>query len=329
MFTIQLWLALLLCLVLTEAQEDSRFDRTRCDIKNTAIHVQKKDLIDVDVEECRDKCGSDDQCQMWSYDEEISKDDGRCRIFFLARYRLQKERSNNGSIHNCLQSKIEGDVVGCGQQKHSAASIEIKVIKKITSNKCEQDCLNNHRCLVWAFTIPNNKCQLAVYKDEYKNGATFGMKYCSEPLVFDECTMHRTLNDPSRSVKKYKDNFVSDYIYESEKTKIVTSYDWQGDGWYRLTGTAGYMIPEYPPNKYHCGTGMPGWLDGRHPTDQGQTKVAKFCFNRGPPYSKCHKWDYGKITHCGSFYVYYLPGAGGEWCTRNTQQCVWRYCTTN
>jgi hypothetical protein len=82
---------------------------------------------------------------------------------------------------------------------------------------------------------------------------------------------------------------------------------------------AGTRIPESPPGIFHCGTGATGWLSGDHPTSPGASNDAKFCFDDGVN-GDCYESTQGKVTNCGSYFVYYLE---------NTPQCYRRYCATN
>ena len=94
------------------------------------------------------------------------------------------------------------------------------------------------------------------------------------------------------------------------------SFDWGGFGWYRFMKPAGTMIPTSPPPENHCQTQMPGWMRGEHPSIKGQrNELAIFCFHHLK--STCWRQRFGKVTNCGSFFVYYLP---------NAPVCHARYC---
>ena len=81
---------------------------------------------------------------------------------------------------------------------------------------------------------------------------------------------------------------------------------------------AGTRIPESSPGEYHCGTSATGWLSGVHPITPGAPIDAKFCFALGG--NDCMRSTQGKVTNCGSYFVYYLE---------NTPYCNIRYCATN
>ena len=107
--------------------------------------------------------------------------------------------------------------------------------------------------------------------------------------------------------------------YNSSSTDA--SPGWRGPAWYRFTMPAGTRIPESSPAiepGYHCGTVVPGWLSGKHPTSTAESVDVKYCFDYDG--DSC-KWSTeGKITNCGGFFVYYLE---------NTPLCALRYCATN
>ena len=124
------------------------------------------------------------------------------------------------------------------------------------------------------------------------------------------------LNDASRSVDH---SGAVQGIYYCDKPDISNkSPDWAGPAWYRFTMPAGTRIPESSPGQYHCGTHATGWLSGVHPTSPGASRNVKFCFAYGG--NDCNGSTQGKVTNCGSFFVYYLE---------NTPGCRYRYCATN
>ena len=100
----------------------------------------------------------------------------------------------------------------------------------------------------------------------------------------------------------------------------LNSPGWVGPAWYRFTMPAGTRIPESSPGVKHCGTYHTSWLSGVHPTSPGASNNnAKFCFVNGD--SKACQWSTrGKVTNCGSYFVYYLE---------NAPLCQLRYCATN
>ena len=130
------------------------------------------------------------------------------------------------------------------------------------------------------------------------------------------------MNEPSRSVDHgtgtSKGSDVQGTYYCDKLDRSNVSPDWAGPAWYRFTMPAGTRIPESSPGKYHCGTLATGWLSGVHPTTPGASTNAKFCFAWGN--TDCSYSNQGKVTNCGSYFVYYLE---------NTPNCALRYCATN
>ena len=103
-------------------------------------------------------------------------------------------------------------------------------------------------------------------------------------------------------------------------SNILKSPGWVGPAWYRFIMPAGTRIPESSPDIWHCGTWHTGWLSGVHPTTPGASNNnAKFCFDKGDS-KDCYWSTQGKVTNCGSYFVYYLE---------NTPYCRLRYCATN
>ena len=149
------------------------------------------------------------------------------------------------------------------------------------------------------------------------------MKYEFVYLERPECTSYTVLSDETRSVshgstvqgKYYCDHTVhSNLNYRNDVSK---SPGWVGPAWYRFTMPAGTRIPESSPGSGHCCTGSSGWLSGVHPTSPGASSNVKFCFDNG---YDCNWSTQGKVTNCGSYFVYYLE---------NVPLCVLRYCATN
>merc|ERR1711970_1115796 len=88
------------------------------------------------------------------------------------------------------------------------------------------------------------------------------------------CDDYITLTDATRNVNQGASPWYCD-----QSGRDVTSPGWKGDNWYRFTSGAGVMMPESSPGYRHCGTGLPGWLQGTHPTDINVPKQAKVCFH--------------------------------------------------
>ena len=79
---------------------------------------------------------------------------------------------------------------------------------------------------------------------------------------------------------------------------------------------AGVVIPQKPPGfGQKCGTTFPGWINGTHPTDEGSKVEVEVCFSDYD--HECGFTQNIEVTHCGSYFVYFLAEAPG---------CAIRYC---
>ena len=81
-----------------------------------------------------------------------------------------------------------------------------------------------------------------------------------------------------------------------------------GPGWFRFEGSAGTRMTTSCPPKGRCGTWVPGWLNGGHPTVADGQVSRQVCFHW---FSKCCRWSTNtEVRNCGSYYVYYLTHLG-------------------
>ena len=85
-----------------------------------------------------------------------------------------------------------------------------------------------------------------------------------------------------------------------------------------MMSPAGTKMPEKPPPEYYCGTNSPGWLQGSHPTQRGQSVSRKACLNWG--WMTCRDHRMVTVTNCGDYFVYNLP--------KYLPNGVIRYCAT-
>ena len=85
--------------------------------------------------------------------------------------------------------------------------------------------------------------------------------------------------------------------------------------WYRFSGAAGNQMAESCVDISHCGTYVPGWLNGSHPTVNEGAVQRRVCFTfRG---NCCFFPVYIRVRNCGGFYVYQL---------KPLTLCNLRYC---
>ncbi|XP_022781145.1 fibroblast growth factor receptor homolog 1-like [Stylophora pistillata] len=119
----------------------------------------------------------------------------------------------------------------------------------------------------------------------------------------DECSNYSFLNESNRAQTFYRGK-------RSLCDRTLTT------GWYRFGGEAGQQMPESCVDLRHCGTIVPGWLNGTHPMVEDGAVKRKVCFHS--PSGNCCKWSTDVLVrNCGGFYVYKL---------KKTPQCDLRYC---
>ena len=88
--------------------------------------------------------------------------------------------------------------------------------------------------------------------------------------------------------------------------------------WYRFISPAGDRMPEFNPGILHCGTYIPIWLNGDHPTSVGVKVDRIACATipwKWPP--GCGEWFNIKVINCGSFFLYQL---------KEPKYCTYAYC---
>ena len=115
-----------------------------------------------------------------------------------------------------------------------------------------------------------------------------------------ECSNYTVINEDFRSVNRPTELKCDDKLEEK---------------WYRFEGSAGDRIPESAPNQNLCGTDAPGWLNGKHPT-QEEGKVQR---------QVCYVWKSNtcvldnniEVLNCCGFFVYKL---------KKTPSCRLGYC---
>ena len=116
-----------------------------------------------------------------------------------------------------------------------------------------------------------------------------------------ECSNYTVINDADRSVYHVGDTVKCDDQLEEK--------------WYRFVGVAGERIPESIPKEKHCGTHAPGWLNGRHPTQEEGKVQRVVCFAWAN--TTCFRKSNIKVLNCHGFFVYKL---------KRLSYCKSRYC---
>ena len=109
-------------------------------------------------------------------------------------------------------------------------------------------------------------------------------------------------------------------IGKTEKPKCDRNYI-VDNTWYRFNTTVGNRIPTTNPGFRKCGTYIPIWMKGRHPTvDEGVIKATACA---GVPFQFPHGCGISyniKVVNCTGFYLYQL---------KSPQQCALAYCAGN
>ena len=128
---------------------------------------------------------------------------------------------------------------------------------------------------------------------EYSNTFSF--------LAPSECNQYKILNDSDRR---------SDVGRGDRKCDRNLTEDW-----YRFSADAGTSIPTHCLPYHKCGTDLPGWMDGAHPTVDEGVVSRKVCFSGYQ--NCCHHHIMINVRNCSSFFVYRL---------KPVQVCASRYC---
>ena len=147
------------------------------------------------------------------------------------------------------------------------------------------------------------------------------MRVCSVLLglfvVLKICDIHgqtcdeikyTTINDIRRSTK----------FEQTDNTRLCDRNFIEDDKWYRFDSVAGNTMPTENPGNGFCGTYIPIWFKGTHPTTDNVVMDAKACLAVPfiPP-AGCG-WSYEiKVIKCGAFYLYRL---------KEPQVCSSAYC---
>ena len=126
-------------------------------------------------------------------------------------------------------------------------------------------------------------------------GVTFPFRAAARWPIFcastdSECVNFTTLSGMSRS------RFFSN--------NLTTDSDLYLKSWFAFNGSAGDLIATSCVASNHCGTSVPGWMLGRHPSVV-EGVVRRFaCFSQK---QQCCMYSVSmRVRNCSSFYVYKL-----------------------
>ena len=107
------------------------------------------------------------------------------------------------------------------------------------------------------------------------------------------CYKYSTIRDSTRSV-----TFTGPYNGSTADRKVLHPHEW-----YRFQGDGGTKIPETSVNLDHCGTQVPGWLNGHHPSRESGLTHSQICFHSNAGNS-CAQKARVLIRQCLGYYVY-------------------------
>ncbi|PIO27103.1 hypothetical protein AB205_0019910, partial [Aquarana catesbeiana] len=141
------------------------------------------------------------------------------------------------------------------------------------------------------------------------------MKFNGSYSCIDPCSNHTVLNDPWRSISNTYGYW--DYWY------YWYHCDYGLSGWYRFKGKYDQKIPEHCIPQQSCGTTIPIWMNGSHPTVSDGIVNRTACSNY---YEGCCTYTYNiSVKMCpGGFYVYKLqspPSCNFAYCTESNYSC--------
>ena len=104
-----------------------------------------------------------------------------------------------------------------------------------------------------------------------------------------ECTNHTVLNEASRS------RFFTNYVHASDTLL---------KGWFTYNGSAGTRMATTCVPADHCGTFVPGWLVGNHPSVDEGLVVRSVCLSKSQVC--CMTSVSVLVRNCSGFFVYKL-----------------------
>ena len=129
----------------------------------------------------------------------------------------------------------------------------------------------------------------------------------SAPNICDGI-QYKSINDPRRST-----GYVSnDKKYLCDRNLLEDSV------WYRFESVAGGELPTTKPKHNTCGTVVPIWMNGSHPTINDGTVARTACANvlGGYPFGCGYKYNI-HVRNCSGYYIYQLIAP---------RQCFLAYC---
>ena len=238
------------------------------------------------------------------------------------------------ALHLFAKFSVEGKIKNLENDlTEQISTVKTEMSQKLTESQDE----NKRKDEVLEEQISTVKTEMSEKLEEHKEEIDLKLVALDEKMetkqpnivLPSQCYSYKTLTDSSRrydnkhdwSYSKSKIHCDSmSYSVNSNSKGSGRSPDWNGPGWYRVSGQAGTQISEHSyltsrasGNNAACGTHYGGWLTGGHPVQPGQTVSRRVCFNKS-----CGSFKDIQVTNCLTFYVYDLKKPPGCYC---------RYCT--
>jgi len=142
-----------------------------------------------------------------------------------------------------------------------------------------------------------NEVSGCVYTSTCSNGQSCEQSGCVS-LMSDPCGNYVNLNQQKRQ----------DTFYSNENFLCDCDGGFPENKWFRITDTPYHYVPEFAPEKFHCGTMAPVWMNGSHPT-RAQGIVTRLLCAHWAPYGACMwggSWGIN-VKQCDGFFVYKVP----------------------
>ncbi|XP_045199354.2 von Willebrand factor D and EGF domain-containing protein-like [Mercenaria mercenaria] len=129
----------------------------------------------------------------------------------------------------------------------------------------------------------------------------------------DPCTSHGTLDDVHRS---------TDYQVKDPQYEYMICDRSINHTWYKFS--KGKTMPDHCVHTYYCGTHIPIWLKGTHPSQSDGIVTRNVCGASVDDSDCCQYQDTIRVKNCGAFFVYELKptrGCSRAYCAGTGKAC--------
>ncbi|XP_027038407.1 pancreatic secretory granule membrane major glycoprotein GP2-like [Pocillopora damicornis] len=154
----------------------------------------------------------------------------------------------------------------------------------------EEGIVNRQACFHWYYNCCYRRVQVQVRRCEgfyvyYLNPSPAGRFRYFAP----ECLNHKVLSEPDRHISYGRG--------QKEDSSLIP-------GWYRFQSYLYEKMLNNCVGHHKCGTDLPGWLNGLHPSIEDGIVDREVCFFG---YNKCcYRRVHIRVRKCNGFYVYFL-----------------------